>query len=199
MLEINQITKSFNHSTVLDGVSLTVRSGQLVHIAGANGSGKSTLFKIITGLLDPDAGTVSIDDDDYIGALIENPGFLEFETGMNNLKFLADLNHNFDKKSVIELMHQFQLDPDNHQAVSKYSVGMRQKLGIIQAVMENQNIILLDEPTRGLDQNSINQFIKLVNNLVRQQSSVIVASHDNVDGIQYNRRLSLLDGRLVDE
>ena len=104
-------------------------------------------------------------------ALIENPGFLEFESMMTNLKFLANLNNRFDQSYTLQLVKQFGLNPTNRQAISKYSVGMRQKVGIIQAVMEHQSLILLDEPTRGLDKASIEQFIVLIDALINDGTS----------------------------
>ena len=197
MLEVNHIAKSFKGNPVLTDVSLQVKSGQLIHISGANGSGKSTLFKIITKLLEPDHGSVRIGKDDLIGALIENPGFLEFESMMTNLRFLANLNKRFDQSYTLQLVKQFGLNPTNRQVISKYSVGMRQKVGIIQAVMEHQSLILLDEPTRGLDKASIEQFIVLIDALINDGKSVMIASHDDVPGLMYDLALRLEDGRLA--
>ncbi|ONN73786.1 ABC transporter ATP-binding protein [Lacticaseibacillus rhamnosus] len=197
MLEVNHIAKSFKGNPVLTDVSLQVKAGQLIHISGANGSGKSTLFKIIAKLLEPDHGSVRIGKDDMIGALIENPGFLEFESMMTNLKFLANLNNRFDQSYTLQLVKQFGLNPTNRQAISKYSVGMRQKVGIIQAVMEHQSLILLDEPTRGLDKASIEQFIALIDALISDGKSVMIASHDDVPGLMYDLALRLEDGRLT--
>ncbi|MDE3283824.1 ABC transporter ATP-binding protein [Lacticaseibacillus parahuelsenbergensis] len=197
MLKINHLAKAFKHTPVLTDVSLQAEPGELIHIAGENGSGKSTLFKIITGLLTADHGTVKHAPDDVIGALIENPGFLEFENVMTNLRFLAELNHRFDADRIKALLTQFHLDPASRQPVSKYSVGMRQKVGIIQAIMENQTVILLDEPTRGLDPDSIHQFINLMTTLKQEQKTVIVASHDHIDGLDYDQSLVLKNGQLA--
>lgn len=197
MLKIQQISKTFNNVSVLKDISLTVNAGELVHITGGNGSGKSTLFKIMTGLLTSDSGTVTINDDDTFGALIENPGFLEYETARTNLAFLANLNGHFDTAFVTSLLMQFDLDINNKQPVAKYSVGMRQKLGIVQAVMENQTVILLDEPTRGLDKAGLQQFIQLVHQLVAENKIVIIASHDNPDGLRYTHEFILENGILV--
>ncbi|CAH0416925.1 ABC transporter ATP-binding protein [Periweissella fabaria] len=196
MLKVEKITKKFKGVDVLKDVTFNLEPGQLVHIRGINGSGKSTIFKIITGLLKPATGTIMLGDNDVVGALIENPGFLEFEDALTNLRFLADLNHNYNEAYIIELMKKFQLDPANKQPVAKYSIGMRQKLGIIQAIMENQNIILLDEPTRGLDVESINQFAALIMELKAAGKSIIVASHDDVATITYDQQLQLVDGCL---
>ncbi|MDF7638926.1 ABC transporter ATP-binding protein [Lactobacillus sp. ESL0791] len=199
MLKLTNIKKSFGKKQVLRDVTMTAETGELLHISGVNGSGKSTIFKIITGLLKADSGSVTIGDQDVIGALIENPGFLEYESAMTNLHFLANLNHRFNEEKVRGLLEQFELDPDDRQAIAKYSVGMRQKVGIIQAVMEGQNIILFDEPTRGIDQDSIGQFVSLLKSLKKENKTVIVASHDKLDELNYDRRLHLQYGILKDE
>lgn len=199
MLKITGIKKSFGRKSVLKNVSMIAKPGQLIHISGINGSGKSTIFKIVTGLLEADSGKVELDHGDVIGALIENPSFLEYESAMTNLHFLANLNYRFNEKRVRNLLQQFELDPDDSQAIAKYSVGMRQKVGIIQAVMEEQNIILLDEPTRGIDQESIGQFLTLLNRLKQENKTVIIASHDQIDEINYDQDLTLQNGILLNE
>lgn len=199
MLQVENLNKKFGKKEVLKDVTFTVKPGERIHIIGKNGSGKSTIFKIITRILKQNSGTVKIDEADVIGALIENPSFLEYEAGLENMKFLANLNHNYDEDRVRELMGKFSLDPNDEQAVSKYSIGMRQKLGIIQAVMEGQNIILLDEPTRGIDQEGIATFVELLNKLKKKNRSVIIASHDDIPGLDYDRELKLQNGVLVNE
>jgi ABC-2 type transport system ATP-binding protein len=196
MLQVTHVSKKFKDADVLKDVSLTVKPGELIHIVGINGSGKSTLFKIITGLLKADRGTVSLDSGDVIGALIENPGFLEYETAWANLRFLANVHHKFQEDKVRKLLTDFDLDPDSQQAVGKYSIGMRQKVGIIQAIMEDQNIILLDEPTRGIDKKGVKQFVDLLERLKAEGKSVVVASHDDIPGLVYDRTLTLENGEL---
>ena len=196
MLKVTHVSKKFKDADVLKDVSLTVKPGELIHIVGINGSGKSTLFKIITGLLKADSGTVSLDSGDVIGALIENPGFLEYETAWDNLRFLANVHHKFQEDKVRKLLIDFDLDPDSRQAIGKYSIGMRQKVGIIQAIMEDQNIILLDEPTRGIDKKGVKQFVDLLERLKAEGKSVVVASHDDIPGLVYDRTLTLENGEL---
>lgn len=199
MLKIEHLNKKFGKKEVLKDVSLTLSPGERIHIIGKNGSGKSTIFKIITGILKQNGGTVEIGTDDVIGALIENPSFLEYESGLENLKFLAELNHNYDEKLVKDLMEEFSLDSEDSQSVSRYSIGMRQKLGIIQAIMENQNIVLLDEPTRGIDKEGIETFVKILGQLKEQKRAVIIASHGDIPNLVYDRELKLKDGVLVEE
>lgn len=199
MLKIDNISKQFGKKQVLKDVSLELNPGERIHIIGKNGSGKSTIFKIITNILKADAGQVELAENDYVGALIENPGFLEYESGLENLKFLGNLNHNYDEQVAMKLMEKFDLDPNDLQAVSKYSIGMRQKLGIIQAVMENQNIVLLDEPTRGIDKEGVATFVKLLDELKQEKRAVIIASHDEIPGLKYDRELLLKNGELASD
>ena len=199
MLELRQIKKSFGQKLVLKNVSLLAKPGELIHISGINGSGKSTIFKIITGLLKADSGEIRLGENDVVGALIENPDFLEYESAMSNLNFLANLNKRFNEKIVRDLLRHFMLDPDDPEPIAKYSVGMRQKVGIIQAVMENQNIILLDEPTRGIDQESISLFVALLKKLKQQNKIVIVASHDQINELKYDRLFILRQGILQEK
>lgn len=199
MLKVSHVKKSFKKLAVLKDISLETQAGELVHISGVNGCGKSTLFKIIVGLLKADSGEIHTDKDDYLGALIENPGFIEYETAWDNLTFLGHFNHRFQPEKTRDLLKAFDLDPDNPQAVGNYSVGMRQKLGITQAVMEDQNIILLDEPTRGIDKEGVDQFVNLMKNLRSENKTVIVASHDEIPGLVYDRRLRMKDGILLNE
>ena len=199
MLELRQIKKSFGQKLVLKNVSLLAKPGELIHISGINGSGKSTIFKIITGLLKADSGEIKLGENDVVGALIENPDFLEYESAMSNLHFLANLNKRFNEKIVRDLLRHFMLDPDDPEPIAKYSVGMRQKVGIIQAVMENQNVILLDEPTRGIDQESISLFVALLKKLKQQNKIVVVASHDQINELKYDRLFILRQGILQEK
>ena len=199
MLELRQIKKSFGQKLVLKNVSLLAKPGELIHISGINGSGKSTIFKIITGLLKADSGEIKLGENDVVGALIENPDFLEYESAMSNLHFLANLNKRFNEKIVRDLLRHFMLDPDDPEPIAKYSVGMRQKVGIIQAVMENQNVILLDEPTRGIDQESISLFVALLKKLKQQNKIVVVTSHDQINELKYDRLFILRQGILQEK
>ena len=199
MLELKQIKKSFGQKLVLKNVSLLAKPGELIHISGINGSGKSTIFKIITGLLKADSGEIKLGENDVVGALIENPDFLEYESAMTNLHFLANLNKRFNEKIVRDLLRHFMLDPDDPEPIAKYSVGMRQKVGIIQAVMENQNVILLDEPTRGIDQESVSLFVALLKKLKQQNKIVVVASHDQINELKYDRLFILRQGILQEK
>ena len=167
MLKVNHIKKSFKQNTVLEDINLEINKGECLYIHGKNGCGKSTLFKIICDIIQTDSGTIEKKPDTYIGALIENPGFIE----------------NYDSSSTLK----------------NYSVGMRQKAGIIQAVMEDQNLIFFDEPTRGLDEESIIVFENMVNTLVESGKSVVIASHDRLPHVHYTHTYLLEEGKLKSE
>lgn len=196
MLNLSNISKEFKNKKVLNQLNLEIKNGECVYIHGKNGSGKSTLFKIICDIIKANAGSIIKEDNVYIGALIENPGFVENESIKFNLKFLASLNNKYNEERIIQLCNLYSLDFNNKAPIKSYSVGMRQKVGIIQAVMENQNLILFDEPTRGLDDESIEVFEKMVNSLLAEGKSVIIASHDLLKNIKYATKYLLNDGKL---
>jgi len=197
MINLKKVQKKFNNNCILEDINLSVNEGELIYIHGINGCGKSTLFKIICDILDIDSGIITIDEDTHVGALIENPAFLERDTIKYNLKYLADFNDNYNEKKIRELCQLFHLDFDSRTKMKNYSLGMRQKVGIIQAVMENQNLILLDEPTRGLDEESVESFYKLVNDLIAENKSVIIASHDKYEKLDFTKSYQLKKGRLI--
>lgn len=199
LLQLENIKKSFHQHEVLKNVSLTIHEGDFIYLYGINGSGKSTLFKIICDILQPDDGTIQISEHTNIGAVIENPNFIEYENLYFNLKFLYQLKNKFDEKKVRLLCEQFALDIDDNTKLKAYSVGMRQKVGIIQAIMENQNLVLFDEPTRGLDKESIEIFKNIVHQLILDHKSVIIASHDEFSDMAFTRRIQLKNGNLIEE
>lgn len=196
MIKIQGVNKTFNGNQVLSDLDVSIASGEITRITGANGCGKSTLLKIIAGLLIADSGTVEIEKEANIGALIENPSFIENETLLYNLKFLYNLKNTFDYEKVKSLVDYFQLDLHSKTNIKKYSVGMQQKAGIIQAIMEDQNIILFDEPTRGLDIASVEKFCDLIAKLHEEKKTIIICAHDGVDGIVFDRTLLLKNGAI---
>lgn len=197
MLELKNVSKKLGFQVILEEVDFKIDQGELIHIVGANGCGKSTLFKLFCDILEPDKGEVVVDSDVRIGALIENPAFMEESSLKTNLKFLASINKNYNESKIRELVNNFDLDFDSKVHVKKYSVGMRQKMGIIQAVMEDQNLILLDEPTRGLDKKSLEQFHQLVQQLHEEGKSIVIAAHDNLAELQFDKEYLMEEGKLI--
>lgn len=198
MITINNLTKKFNEKAILSSLKLSLCEGDVAYIEGINGSGKTTLFKIICDILEKDSGDINFKKNVNIGALIENPNFIENETMLYNLKFLANINKNYNHDTIDKLAKTFHLDIYCKTKMKSYSLGMRQKVGIIQAVMENQNLLIFDEPTRGLDNEAIITFKDLVNKLKEERKTVIIASHDYIEGINYTKKFILNDGKLYE-
>lgn len=190
MLKTDGLCKKFKKRVVLDHVDLELDFGNIYGFTGANGSGKSVFFKVICGFLKADSGTVSLDgkvigkDMDFLpelGVLIEKPGFIENYTQFENLKYLAQIKgiiNDEDIKAALELVG---LNPANHDKVKNFSLGMRQRLAIAQAIMENQKIIILDEPFNGLDKQGAEQIKHLLMDLKSPDRLILLTSHISGD------------------
>lgn len=196
ILKIKELNKNFGKKEVLKNLNLSLSEGDLVYIYGENGCGKSTLFKLICDILKPDQGEIILSDEANLGALIENPAFLENQSMKDNLKFLADFKNNYDESRIQSLCNFFNLDFFDKSKISKYSIGMRQKVGIIQAFMENQNLILLDEPTRGLDKKSVESFYQMIKKAKEDGKCIIIAAHDSLDELDFDYKFLLDNGCL---
>ena len=186
MLEIKGLTKKFKKRTVLRDINLSLEFGNIYGFIGANGSGKSVFFKTICGFLKPDKGTVTVNgktigkEIDFLsslGVVIEKPGFIENYNQFENLKYLAQINNIIDDKKIIEVLHRVGLDTNNKEKVKTFSLGMRQRLAIAQAIMEDQKIIILDEPFNGLDKNGCNQIKNLLMELKSPDRLILLTSH----------------------
>lgn len=203
MLKLENVSKKFGNNIIFDHVSLELKEKDLVHLYGVNGSGKSTLFKMIADIMSPTSGQVIIEEGKRIGASIENPGFIENETILYNLRYLYSLKNKYTAQSeekIKNLCEKFHLDLYSKEKMKNYSVGMRQKTSIIQAIMEDQDIILLDEPTRGLDQEGIEEFFEIIREFHKTgQKVVVIASHDLMDKLPYNKKLVIRDHKIYAE
>lgn len=192
-IRIENLNKSFSQQQVLKNVSMSVEKGSICGLIGRNGSGKTVLMKCICGFLKPDHGKIFLRGKlmqgeksiiGNMGILIEVPGFFEDETARNNLYYLASINNKIKKEDVDRVLQLVGLDPRDRKKVKKYSMGMRQRLAIAQAIMEDQDIILLDEPMNSLDQDGVKEMRELLLYLKDQGKSILLASHYSED-IQY--------------
>lgn len=190
IIELQHISKHFAQQTVLKDLSLTVKAGETVGIVGPNGSGKSVLFQILCGLLRPDSGHVQIagqelgtgrDFPENVGILINAPGFIALETGLRNLQYLAGIRHVVGDAEIREAMRKVGLDPEDRTRVEHYSQGMKQKLGLAQAIMENQEILVLDEPFNALDQRTCREVKELLQLLKAEGRTILLTSHRDED------------------
>lgn len=190
MLKISGLSKKFRKRVVLDHIDLELDFGNIYGFIGANGSGKSVFFKTICGFLRADGGTVALDgkvigkDIDFLpelGVLIEKPGFIENYTQFENLKYLAQINNKIDDEDIRAALELVGLDPDNHEKVKNFSLGMRQRLAIAQAIMEKQKILILDEPFNGLDKQGVAQIKQLLLELKSPDRLILLTSHISGD------------------
>lgn len=184
------VNKSFGKEKVLRDVKLTIPSGKIYGVVGNNGSGKTVLMKCICGFMLPDSGKIYVggqqvgrdcDFPDSLGIIIETPGFLPYLTGYQNLKILASLKAKIGKKEIIDALEKVGLKPTLRKPVSKYSLGMRQRLGIAQAIMEDPSVLILDEPFNGLDKTGVEEIRKLLLSLKERGKTILLASHNAQD------------------
>ncbi len=190
IIEIKNVTKRFKDKLVVNKVSLKLESSQIHGLIGRNGSGKTVLMKMIIGFMKPDEGTIRVFDDtigkdtDFaknIGAIIETPGFLPFESGFSNLKYLASIRNIINDEKIKQTIASVGLNPEDKKHVGKYSLGMRQRLGLAQAIMENPDLLILDEPMNGLDKDGVNDIRKYLLDLKTQGKTILIASHSAED------------------
>lgn len=190
MIEVQDVCKRFKEQEVLKHVDLSVHKGEICGIMGRNGSGKTVLFKCICQIFLPDQGIIKIDGQDIaknrdivheIGAIIENPAYLENFTGFQNLSFLAGIQNRINKQEIREVLKLVGLEQAAGKKVKKYSMGMRQRLAIAQAVMEKQQIQILDEPMNGLDKSGVEEIRQLLLELKERGNTILIASHNPLD------------------
>ena len=186
VIEIKHVTKRYEKNEVLKDVSLTCEAGKIYGLIGRNGSGKTVLLKCVCGLVIPTSGEVSVwgqsvgkdvDFPENIGFIIESPGFLLQESGLSNLKHLASIRGKIGIDEIRESMNTVGLDPDLKLHVGKYSMGMRQRLGIAQAIMEKPKLLVLDEPMNGLDNQGVEHIRSLLLALKESGVTILLASH----------------------
>lgn len=189
-IELHNLVKTFGQDTVLKGVSRNFEAGRIHGIVGNNGSGKTVMFKCICGFLQPTSGKVlvngkqigkDVDFPEDLGLIIETPGFLPNLTGLKNLEILAALKNKIDLRTVAETIRRVGLDPLSRKPVGKYSLGMRQRLGIAQAIMESPRLLILDEPMNGLDKHGVAEMRELFKSLATDGRTILLASHNIQD------------------
>ena len=189
-IEVKNVYKSFKNIEVLHDVSLQADKGSICGIIGRNGSGKTVLFKCICGFLQTDRGEIQIEGKavgrdkstlSNLGIIIESPGFLRHYSGYKNLEFLMGLNGKPDRENINDVLDLVGLAEQKNKKVGKYSMGMRQRLGIAQAIMEDQNILILDEPMNGLDNQGVEDMRQLLLKLKEKGNTILLASHNQED------------------
>ncbi|MCC8106004.1 MAG: ATP-binding cassette domain-containing protein [Clostridiales bacterium] len=189
-VSVENVQKTFKDQVALQDINISFTKGKIHGIIGRNGSGKTVLLKCICGLLHPDSGEITVnnkiigkevDFSPEIGFIIEVPGFLTNYSGYRNLKYLASIRNLISDNRIRECMQMVGLDPDTKKHVGKYSLGMRQRLGIAQAIMENPEILIFDEPLNSLDNHGVEEMHILFKKLRDEGKTIILTSHNKYD------------------
>mgnify|MGYP000085474910 CR=1 FL=1 len=189
-IEVKNYTKTIGKINVLENVNVCFNNGNIYGIVGKNGSGKTMLLRMIAGLIIPTSGEVRVDEKllgkdmsfpNNLGILLEKPSFLPNITGYENLQMLAKIRNITSSENIQNFMDLFDLDWKSKKKFKEYSLGMKQKLGIIQAVMENQEIVILDEPFNALDENSVGILRNFLKKLKSEGKLIVMTSHNKED------------------
>ncbi|MFP3894888.1 ABC transporter ATP-binding protein [Exiguobacterium sp. A1_3_1] len=190
MIKLEQVTKGYQGNPLFADVDLTILKGDIVGITGPNGSGKSVLFKMICGFIHPDAGTITVRNEqlgptrrfpENVGVIIDRPGYIAHKSGFENLKQLAAIRKVITDADIEQAMRTVGLQPGNRQKVKQYSLGMKQKLAIAQAIMEQQDILILDEAFNALDHDSVLRLRELLLSFKKEGKTIILTSHNQQD------------------
>lgn len=190
LIELRNVSKSFKGLSLFENLSVSFEKGKIYGIVGHNGSGKSVLFKMMCGFIFPDQGSVIVNGEELgknkrfpenFGIIIDKPGYLGDKTGFENLRYLADIQNKISDEKIKEILERVGLSHTIMQKVKNYSLGMKQKLAIAQAIMEDQDILLLDEPFNGLDVDSVENIRDLLKSLNNQGKTIFLTSHNNDD------------------
>lgn len=206
VIKVRNVTKKFKEATVLKDVTVSFERGKIYGIIGRNGSGKTVLFKCICGLLSVTEGEISVLGQTIgdglkvpkgVGAIIETPGFLPNVSGYRNLYYLASLSGKPDRNRIREVINMVGLDPDSRKHVGHYSMGMRQRLGLAQAIMENPEVLILDEPMNGLDNETVESIRAFLLGQKEQGKTIILASHSKEDISQLCDVVYQMDGGVL--
>ena len=209
VIKLTNVSKVIKKAKVLDNVNLELTSGKVYGLKGKNGSGKTMLMRVICGLISATEGTVEIDGKilgkdmtfpDSVGVLIENPAFIGNYTGFKNLKVLASIQNRVDDEHIREVIHQVGLDPDDKRTYRKYSLGMKQKLGIAAAYMENPDLIILDEPINALDEAGAKQVHEILEEQKKRGALIIIACHDKEElEMLSDEIIEISEGRIIEK
>ncbi|KFF55156.1 ABC transporter ATP-binding protein [Bacillus stercoris] len=208
-IECKNIVKKLKGNRVLDDISFSIKENEFVVLRGHNGSGKTMILRAIAGLLTLTKGEVSvnglvigkdIDFSEHTGLLIEYPSFIPVYSGFQNLKFLASIKKKVSDEEIKEVIRKVGLDPEDKRKVKRYSLGMKQRLGIAQAIMEKPKLLLLDEPTNALDKKGINLILDILKTEKENGTTIVVASHDDTlcENSVVDRIIDISEGKLED-
>lgn len=207
MIKLENVSKVIKGRTVLDNISISFQEGKVYGIKGINGSGKTMLMRAISGLIYPTKGKIFIDRKqlgkdisfpENLGLLLENPAFLDSYTGIKNLEILASLNGKVEKDNIKKTLNKVGLDPDDKRKYRKYSLGMKQRLGIAAVIMDNPNILIFDEPLNALDVEGVSLFSNIIIEEKKKGKLIILSCHDEAKLEEYaDVLLQMENGKII--
>lgn len=206
---VDDVTKIIKKACVVDHVSMELNSGEIVGLQGVNGSGKTMLMRLIAGLIFPSSGTITIGGKQLgkdmtfpedMGILIENPAFLDSYSGFANLKFLASIRDRISDEEIRRTLERVGLEPDSRKKYRKYSLGMKQRLGIAGAILEAPELLILDEPTNALDTDGVELFRGILLEEKKRGALIVISCHDTAMLREFSDRIFHMEsGRIVEE
>ena len=208
-IKIENVNKSIKKAEILKDINLSFEGGKVYGLKGKNGSGKTMLMRAICGLITPDSGTIDINGKilgkdisfpESIGVLIENPAFISNYTGFKNLKVLSSIQGKIGDEDIRKALEEIGLDPDDKRTFKKYSLGMKQKLGIAAAIMEKPDIVILDEPINALDEASVENVRSILAKQKERGAIIIIACHDKGELEELSDEIiEISDGKIVNK
>ena len=208
MIKLENVSKKISDRIVLNNISFSFEDGKIYGLKGINGSGKTMLMRMIAGLIYPTEGRILVEGKELtkdisfpekLGLLLENPAFLDRYTGLENLKILAELSGDVKIEKLRETLIKVGLDPDDKRKYRKYSLGMKQRLGIAAAIMDEPSILMLDEPINALDADGVELFTGIIEEEKKRGTLIILSCHEEARLREYSDVIVLMeDGKIVD-
>ncbi len=205
-IELKNVSKKFKDITVLKDINITIESGNIYGLYGRNGSGKSVLLKLICGFYIPNTGEILYNSENLnlknefppnLRAFIERPSFYPDLTGYENLKLLADIQHQIGEKEILDALDTVNLKEEKDKKYSKYSLGMKQKLGIAQVIMENPEVMIFDEPFNGIEENTVKKLIEYLKKEAKKGKLIIISTHIKEDLEKLTTKVFHVDNQTI--
>lgn len=196
MIEIRNVTKEINNKIVLENINLTLKEGELALLCGHNGCGKTMLLRLICGFINPTYGERIEKKEFKYGVIIETPTFFLQETAFQNLKYLASINKKIDNTEIENWLKKFNLFDYKDKKVKTFSLGMKQRLALCQAFMEDPDVLLLDEPFNAIDEENLKIVCELIEKAKSQRKIIVIASHSNINNLKFDKIIKMSNGRI---
>ena len=197
MIKLHEVSKTLKDKLILNNISLSFEEGKIYLLRGQNGSGKTMLLRLLCGLIKPTSGTIESSDYTF-GVIIESPTFIEYETARQNLKFLASIQKKINMKDIEKAMASVNLLDVIDTKVKKYSLGMKQRLAFCQAIMEDPDVLLLDEPFNALDEENYSNILQILNEMKKNKIIVIAShGHDEQEHLNVDEIINIENGSVL--